>query len=131
MTRGWYLNEIVRRVHPQKRTLGEIYAKEINPLLDVEFYLGLSKENMHRRSTWYRVKKLDIFSRFLPSFILGPKASSKFNLKMFIQGSPLSKSSRIRKGEKDFENGEAIHKSENPSFNGFTNALSVRDSTSF
>ncbi|KAJ9048651.1 hypothetical protein DSO57_1032785 [Entomophthora muscae] len=124
MTRGWYLNEIVRRVHPQKRTLGEIYAKEINPLLDVEFYLGLSEENMPRRSTWYNVKKLDAVSRLLPSFILGPKAS-KVNWKMLSKDSPFYKSNKLRKGENDFENGEVIHRSENPSFNGFTNALSV------
>ncbi|KAJ9063401.1 hypothetical protein DSO57_1000728 [Entomophthora muscae] len=125
-TRGWYLNEIVRRVHPQKRTLGEIYAKEINSLLDVEFYLGLSKENMHRRSTWYSVKKLDFLSRlFLPSYILGPKASSKFRGDMFKSDHPYHKFDKLRKGEDDFENGEEIHMSEIPSFNGFTNAISL------
>ncbi|KAJ9048649.1 hypothetical protein DSO57_1032783 [Entomophthora muscae] len=89
MTQGWYLNEIVRRVHPQKRTLGEIYSKEINPLRMLSFTLDYQKRTC----------------------LAGQP------------GSPLSKSSRIRNGENDFENGEVIHRSENPSFNGFTNAL--------
>ncbi|KAJ9088788.1 hypothetical protein DSO57_1019650 [Entomophthora muscae] len=126
VSRGWYLNEISRRVHPLKRTLGEIYLEEINPLLNIEFYLGLSRENMPRRSTWYSVKTLDILSRiFLPGFILGPKASSKIRAEMFKKGNPFYNINKLRDPSKDFENGEDIHKDEMPSFNGFTNALSL------
>lgn len=127
ISRGWYLNEIVRRVHPLKRTLGEIYNEEINPLLDVEFHLGLPKEKMHRRSTWYNIKILDIVAKiFLPDFILGPKAAFKFKTEIFKKGAPFHNINKLRDPSKDFENGEDIHLAEMPSCNGFTNAISVR-----
>ncbi|KAJ3117925.1 hypothetical protein HDU96_004829 [Phlyctochytrium bullatum] len=50
ITRGWYLNEIVRRAHPEKRTIGQILRHEIMPLLDAEFYVGLPQHLEHRIS---------------------------------------------------------------------------------
>ncbi|KAJ3194563.1 H(+)-transporting V0 sector ATPase subunit a [Irineochytrium annulatum] len=44
ITRGWYLNEIIRRVHPKGRTIGQILLHEIMPLLDLEFYVGLPED---------------------------------------------------------------------------------------
>jgi len=47
-TRGWILNEIVRRVDPQNRTIGEFCRDEICEPLGVDFYIGLSDEEMRR-----------------------------------------------------------------------------------
>jgi len=45
ITRGWIVNEIVQRVDPKGRSIGQFIAEEICPKIDVEFYLGtLTKE---------------------------------------------------------------------------------------
>lgn len=47
LTRGWILNEIVRRVDPKGRTIGEFLREEIStPLgLQEELYLGIDEED--------------------------------------------------------------------------------------
>ena len=37
ITRGWVANEIVRRVHPDKLTIGEILQREVSDKLQVKF----------------------------------------------------------------------------------------------
>jgi CubicO group peptidase (beta-lactamase class C family) len=46
VTRGWFLNEIARRVDPKKRTLGVILREEFTEKLNIdkECYLGLPEE---------------------------------------------------------------------------------------
>ncbi|GET64181.1 serine hydrolase [Rhizophagus irregularis DAOM 181602=DAOM 197198] len=39
ISRGWYLNEIVRRVDPRHRTIGRIVSEDIVPEYNIEFYL--------------------------------------------------------------------------------------------
>ncbi|KAF0540870.1 beta-lactamase/transpeptidase-like protein [Gigaspora margarita] len=51
-TRGWYLNEIVRRVDPKRRTIGQIVSEEILKQYDLEFYLLLPQ------SLWSRMSPL-------------------------------------------------------------------------
>ena len=41
MNRGWIIGEIVRRVDPKKRTLGEFVKEEISEPLGIDFYIGL------------------------------------------------------------------------------------------
>ena len=38
---GWYEGELLRRVDPQRRTLGRFFAEEIAAPLGLEFYIGL------------------------------------------------------------------------------------------
>jgi len=38
---GWYEGELLRRVDPQHRTLGQFFQDEIARPLDIEFYIGL------------------------------------------------------------------------------------------
>jgi CubicO group peptidase (beta-lactamase class C family) len=38
---GWYQNELIRRVDPQHRSLGQFFQDEIARPLDAEFYIGL------------------------------------------------------------------------------------------
>ena len=38
---GWYQNELIRRVDPQHRTIGQFFQDEIARPLEAEFYIGL------------------------------------------------------------------------------------------
>jgi CubicO group peptidase (beta-lactamase class C family) len=38
---GWYEGELIRRVDPEHRSLGQFFAQEIAAPLDLEFYFGL------------------------------------------------------------------------------------------
>jgi CubicO group peptidase (beta-lactamase class C family) len=38
---GWYEGELIRRVDPQHRTLGQFFAEEVAAPLGIEFYFGL------------------------------------------------------------------------------------------
>ncbi|KAI9024661.1 beta-lactamase/transpeptidase-like protein [Hyaloraphidium curvatum] len=51
ISRGWYLNALIRRVHPEKKTHGAIFRDVINKQLGVEVYCGLPKELHSRVST--------------------------------------------------------------------------------
>jgi CubicO group peptidase (beta-lactamase class C family) len=41
ITFGWYVSELIRRVDPQGRTVGQFFAEEIAAPMDLEFYIGL------------------------------------------------------------------------------------------
>lgn len=41
LTLGWYQNELIRRVDPLGRTLGEFFQDEIATPLKIDFYIGL------------------------------------------------------------------------------------------
>jgi CubicO group peptidase (beta-lactamase class C family) len=49
MTVGLYMQELVRRVDPAKRTLGRFFREEIAEPLGLELYIGLPKEIPNRR----------------------------------------------------------------------------------
>ena len=40
-TIGWYMGELIRRVDPQRRNLGQFFQDEVAKPLDLEFYIGL------------------------------------------------------------------------------------------
>ncbi len=41
LTLGWYQNELIRRVDPQGRTLGQFFQEEVADPLGIDFYIGL------------------------------------------------------------------------------------------
>src|SRR5436190_12824466 len=41
---GWYEGELIRRVDPQRRSLGRFFAEEIADPLGLEFYFGVPAE---------------------------------------------------------------------------------------
>ncbi|MBS3819002.1 beta-lactamase family protein [bacterium] len=43
-TLGMYMNELIRRVDPQNRSLGQFFQEEIAQPLNLEFYIGLPEE---------------------------------------------------------------------------------------
>ena len=48
LTRGWILNEIVRRVDPQGRTIGEILREDVVGPLGADAFIGLTAPEMAR-----------------------------------------------------------------------------------
>jgi CubicO group peptidase (beta-lactamase class C family) len=50
LTYGWLAGELIRRVDPKKRTLGEFIQDEIANQIDIEFYVGLPAEEDYRVS---------------------------------------------------------------------------------
>ncbi|VDN94564.1 unnamed protein product [Brugia pahangi] len=49
ITFGWLLDQIVRRVDPLKRSIGQFYREEIQKYMDdKDFYLGLPRDKHHR-----------------------------------------------------------------------------------
>jgi CubicO group peptidase (beta-lactamase class C family) len=67
MTIGLYMQELIRHVDPEHRTLGRFFAEEIAAPLGIEFYIGLPREIPDER-----LAKLRLFSpmraiRALPS----------------------------------------------------------------
>ena len=50
LTYGWLAGELVRRVDPKRRTLGQFIQEEIANIIDMEFYVGLPSELQSRVS---------------------------------------------------------------------------------
>jgi hypothetical protein len=48
ITRGWYLNEIVRRVTDKKLTNGKILHEHVNPKLGIDIYCGIPEDKIER-----------------------------------------------------------------------------------
>ena len=40
---GWYEGELIRRVDPQRRTLGRFFAEEVAAPLGLEVYIGVAR----------------------------------------------------------------------------------------
>ncbi|KAJ1554959.1 hypothetical protein HK405_003601, partial [Cladochytrium tenue] len=85
VTRGWYLNEIVRRVDPQGRSLRRIMNEDIIPLISTgappgapyEFHYGFSRDELPRLAP--RVAPLDGFSiAFMTYSALMPAAGHRW-----------------------------------------------------
>ncbi len=49
LTLGWYQNELIRRVDPQRRTLGTFFQDEIARPLGVNFFIGLPADIAEER----------------------------------------------------------------------------------
>ncbi len=50
LTRGWIANELVRRVHPEGKTIGEMLEEDVFTPLNVDVRIGLSDEEISRVS---------------------------------------------------------------------------------
>ena len=73
---GWYESELVRRVDPQHRTIGQYFADEVAAPLGLEFYIGLPDAVPDERiavmqGQWYRTKMLANLSKLPREFVKG------------------------------------------------------------
>jgi CubicO group peptidase (beta-lactamase class C family) len=75
---GWYESELLRRVDPQHRTIGQYFADEIAAPLGLEFYIGLPDDVPADRvaeiqAEWFRAKMLlnlkKLPSKFVRDFL--------------------------------------------------------------
>ncbi|CAF4612723.1 unnamed protein product, partial [Rotaria sp. Silwood2] len=94
-TYGWLAGELVRRVDPMKRTLGQFIRDEIARPLNIEFYIGLPFEEE------YRVSPIDFKS---------------------YENGTLNQS--LPDSYEEFNN-RSTHQAEIPAVNGITNARSI------
>ncbi|KAI9291469.1 beta-lactamase/transpeptidase-like protein, partial [Neoconidiobolus thromboides FSU 785] len=125
-TRGLILNEIVRLVDLQHRSIGQIYKQEINKEFDIEFYLGLNNIQLERKAKWYMPPIVDVLAAaFLPKKLIGDKAI-KIDKRTGGNDSNVSKIAKFKYSkDQDVSNATDWHKIELPSVNGFTNSKSL------
>ncbi len=79
---GWYESEIIRRVDPQHRTIGQYFADEIAAPLGIEFYIGLPDHIGDERiapvlGDWFRTKMVFNIRKLPTAFVknfLNPKS---------------------------------------------------------
>jgi len=83
ITLGWYEGEFIRRVDPQKRSLGKFFQDEVAKPLDIEFYIGLPKDvpdsqlaNIHAPLFTFRMlfNMGKLPKEFVKAFVLSPKS---------------------------------------------------------
>ncbi|KAI8807884.1 beta-lactamase/transpeptidase-like protein [Cladochytrium replicatum] len=131
VTRGWYLNEIVRRVDPKHRTLGQLLKQEIMPALGVEFYLGLPKELDSRVSLLVgfpllrTVAKLVVPSRFQATPVSGGTKDLLFNRRSVSYKALAGSNPKQIRMWPHTHNRREIWRAEGPSYGGITNAKSL------
>ncbi|CAI2170870.1 17067_t:CDS:1 [Funneliformis geosporum] len=128
-TRGYYLNEIVRRMDPKHRTIGQIVREEIMSQYNIEYYYSTSEE-------LYKSRVAQIYSYPLPR-VLAKLIFPEFMLTnpihplFFDMLSPgtithktLVNSCPDQAQPKDWNKLEMV-KPEGPSYNGITNSRSM------
>lgn len=130
-TRGWYLNEIVRRADPQHRTIGQIAQEEINPSYSVEWYYNPGTELDHRIATPYQTQMHQLIRRMItptwlwtlaepvPDVFRAITEKNSPGMKALIQAAP-EKRNVVTLQQTD------LRRFESPSTSGHTNARSVR-----
>jgi len=131
LTRGWYLNEIVRRADPQHRTIGQIAQEEINPSYDVEWYYNPGPELDHRIASPYQTQMHQLIRRMMtptwlwtlaepvPDAYIATTVKNSPAVKALIQAAP-EKRDVVTLQQTD------LRRYESPSISGHTNARSVR-----
>jgi len=140
-TRGWILNELVRRTDPEHRTIGKIAEEEICKPLKIEFYIGPHfPESKHHRFAkhyepplHYRVVRqiLPIMAMKAIAMIPGAPAVDpgiqKFLDAMSNKNSSLNRafSAFTKHPNSGFFNKKKAWKGEIPSGNGITNAFAL------
>ncbi|CAG8451629.1 7481_t:CDS:2 [Cetraspora pellucida] len=126
-TRGWYLNEVVRRVDPKHRTIGKIISEEILTQYDLEFYISLPPSLISRVAKFYRPKIWNI-KRVLNMLeaLWNKKTSTSLFWEIITDKMKMSKVFAIPgiSDTDDLIKLESITM-EHPSINGITNAKSI------
>jgi hypothetical protein len=128
------VNELVRRADPQHRSLGTILREDIGPKLGAEVYFNLPKNLEHRfnNNHVYPRDRLLLSLAAKTAMGLDPAGAHLVRKLLFEPDSITFKAvySIPKYAEPhpngDFGNCPEVRRSENPSFGGQSNALSVR-----
>lgn len=129
ISRGWYLNEIVRRVDPRHRTIGRIVSEEIVPQYNIEYYLSTNKLLEDRLSNIYTYPLVRMLSKMiLPEKFLSEPLHPIF-FQMMDKNTDAYKSLILTAPDRtqqpqDWNHFEMLMP-EGPSYNGVTNSRSM------
>ncbi|CAG8493000.1 1363_t:CDS:1 [Ambispora leptoticha] len=128
VTRGWYLNEIVRRVDPQHRTIGKIIEQEFQEQYDIEFHLTLPEEMESRVATIYEYPLLRILGKMIfPSWMVSEPLHEIF--KDMINPKSIPYKSLVHSAPSQEQPGaynrREFRVAEGPSYSGITNSRSM------
>ncbi|KAJ2993769.1 hypothetical protein HDV02_002076 [Globomyces sp. JEL0801] len=130
VTRGWYLNEIVRRVDPKKRSMGQLIREEIMPLTKTEYYLNIPTHYESRISPLMGTPAL----RTIAKFIIPERFQSEplpKGLKALMDRNSIGFKALAGSAPKQIipfphsHNRKEIWRSEGPSYSGITNSASL------
>jgi CubicO group peptidase (beta-lactamase class C family) len=121
ITLGWYEGELIRRVDPQHRTLGQFFAQEVADPLGLDFFIGLPDdvppERIARIHGYAPAEMLLHLHEFPPRFVLGFLNPRSLTYRAF--GNP-----RIT-GLVNEYNRRELQRAEIPAANGIGSARSV------
>ncbi|KAJ3339748.1 hypothetical protein HDU93_007864 [Gonapodya sp. JEL0774] len=56
ITRGWFTNEILRRVRPDHKSMGEVYKEEINPAVGISWICGADEDLLNSSNFVFNVQ---------------------------------------------------------------------------
>ncbi|CAG8540236.1 1563_t:CDS:2, partial [Cetraspora pellucida] len=129
VSRGWYLNEIVRRVDPRHRTIGRIVAEEIAPVYDIEFYYSITKKSLYQRvANIYSYPMVRILAKvLLPKWMISEPLEPIFDEMMktdSVTYKTLVQTAPDRSQPQDWNRFEMLNY-EGPSYSGVTNSKSM------
>ena len=126
LTYGWLVGELFRRV--DGRTVGEFFKEEIAIRHDIDFHIGLQKEDFSRCADMLMLDFIQNieqvkFLKFIPNLILPTKIKT---LKAaLLKGDFLEAFQRREEDEIDFVNSDDWRLAEIPSANGHGTARSL------
>ncbi|CAG8478101.1 29615_t:CDS:2 [Gigaspora margarita] len=129
VSRGWYLNEIVRRVDPRHRTIGRIVAEEIAPVYDIEFYYSITKKSLYQRvANIYSYPMVRVLAKFLlPKWMISEPLEPIFDEMMktdSVTYKTLIGTAPDKSQPQDWNRYEMLNY-EGPSYSGVTNSKSM------
>ncbi|MEE8603693.1 serine hydrolase domain-containing protein [Euzebya tangerina] len=112
---GFYESELIRRVDPKSRTLGQYFNDEVALPLDVEFYIGVPAQVDRRRiaqiqADWYRLRMLFNLAKLPRAFVAGFLNPRSITARTYANPKVLGKPARY--------NDEAMRRIELPAANG-------------
>jgi CubicO group peptidase (beta-lactamase class C family) len=111
---GWYESELIRRVDPKHRTIGQFFQDEVAKPLGVEFYIGLpqdvSRERIARIDPYQRWQLLFNMDKMPRPFVMGFINPLSITFKTFANPRVLGEGARY--------NDPAMQRLELPASNG-------------
>jgi CubicO group peptidase (beta-lactamase class C family) len=120
LTLGWYQSELIRRVDPQKRSLGKFFLDEVAKTLDSDFYIGLPSSMPEQQLAvvdgFHRLAMLGHLNSLPPKMVLSgiwPKSLVARSVRCLRVSNP------AQIGER------GLREIEVPSANGFGNARAL------
>lgn len=118
---GWYEGELIRRVDPKHRSLGQFFQDEIARPLGIEFYIGLPTSLPDSRIA--KMQTPNLLNMLFFMFIKGDKRSQSF-YKALIKKETLIARMMLNPRVKDV-NDRAFLALENPAYTGVGEARAI------